>query len=66
MKTLLANNETKYFDSFSFDFLTSEELALVLGGKEDDSYIPPAPRLAALSLILSKDKTENKNNLGLV
>jgi len=38
MKTLFANNETKNFDSFSFDVLTSEELALVKGGKSEDCY----------------------------
>ncbi len=39
MKTLFANNETKNFDSFSFDVLTAEELSLVKGGKVQDSYI---------------------------
>ena len=38
MKTLFANNETKNLTSFSFDVLTSEELALVKGGKAADSY----------------------------
>ncbi len=38
MKTLFANNETKNFNSFSFDVLTSEELALVKGGKAADAY----------------------------
>lgn len=38
MKTLFANNETKNFDSFSFDVLTTEELSLVKGGKVVDSY----------------------------
>ena len=38
MKTLFANNETKNFDTFSFDVLTAEELALVKGGKSEDSY----------------------------
>lgn len=38
MKTLFANNETKNFDSFSFDVLTSEELSLVKGGKAVDAY----------------------------
>jgi len=38
MKTLFANNETKNFASFSFDVLTSEELASVKGGKSEDSY----------------------------
>ena len=41
MKTLFANNDTNNFDNFSFDVLTSEELALVKGGKEDDAYIIP-------------------------
>jgi len=39
MKTLFANNETKNFDSFSFDVLTTEELSLVKGGKAEDVYI---------------------------
>ena len=38
MKTLFANNETKNFDSFSFDVLTAEELASVKGGKVVDAY----------------------------
>ena len=38
MKTLFANNGTTTFDSFSFDTLTSEELALVKGGKSEDAY----------------------------
>jgi hypothetical protein len=38
MKTLFANNETKNFDSISFDVLTSEELSLVKGGKSADAY----------------------------
>ena len=38
MKTLFANNETKNFDSFSFDALNAEELSLVKGGKSVDSY----------------------------
>ena len=38
MKTLFVNNETKNFESFSFDVLTSEELASVKGGKSADSY----------------------------
>lgn len=38
MKTLFANNETKNFASFSFDVLTSEELASVKGGKSEDVY----------------------------
>ncbi len=40
MKTLFANNETKNFDSFSFDALTAEELSLVKGGKSEDAYAP--------------------------
>ncbi len=39
MKTLSSNNETKNFDSFSFDILTSEELSLVKGGKSEDAYV---------------------------
>ena len=39
MKTLFANNETKNFDSFSFDVLNTEELSLVKGGKSADSYM---------------------------
>ena len=38
MKTLFANNETRNFDSFSFDVLTAEELSLVKGGKVVDAY----------------------------
>ena len=38
MKTLVANNETKTFDSFTFDVLTTEELSMVKGGKSADSY----------------------------
>jgi len=38
MKTLFANNETKNFDSFSFDSLSTEELSLVRGGRGQDSY----------------------------
>ena len=41
MKTLFANNKTNNFDNFSFDVLTSEELALVKGGKEQDVYVKP-------------------------
>jgi hypothetical protein len=33
MKTLFANNETRNFDSITFDVLTSAELSLVKGGK---------------------------------
>ena len=43
MKTTFANNKTKYFDSFSFDVLNSDELALIKGGKVDDAYIDPQP-----------------------
>ena len=39
MKTLFAINDTNNFDNFSFDVLTSEELAVIKGGKEDDSYV---------------------------
>lgn len=38
MKTLIANNESKNFDNFSFDVLTSEELFSIKGGKVNDSY----------------------------
>jgi len=38
MKTLFANNETKNFDSFSFEALNAVELSLVKGGKEADAY----------------------------
>ena len=41
MKTLSTNNETKYFDSFSFDVLTAKELSLVKGGKVEDAYVDP-------------------------
>ena len=41
MKTLFANNEMKNFDSFSFDVLTTGELALIKGGKSEDIYIDP-------------------------
>ena len=41
MKTLYTNNEITNFDNFSFDVLTSEELALIKGGKEDDAYVHP-------------------------
>ena len=39
MKTLFANNETNNFDNLSFDVLTSEELAVVKGGKVADVYV---------------------------
>ena len=38
MKTLIANNESKKFDNFSFDVLTSEELSSIKGGKSQDVY----------------------------
>jgi len=41
MKNLFTNNETINFDNFSFDVLTSEELAVVKGGKEEDAYVHP-------------------------
>ena len=41
MKNLFTNNETINFDNFSFDVLTSEELAVVKGGKEEDAYDHP-------------------------
>ena len=41
MKTLFANNETTNFDNLSFDVLTSEELAVVKGGKVADVYVGP-------------------------
>jgi len=41
MKTLFTKSEIIKFNNFSFDVLTSEELSLVKGGKEDDSYILP-------------------------
>ena len=41
MKILFAKNETKIFDNFSLDVLTSEELALVKGGKVADVIINP-------------------------
>lgn len=39
MKILIANNETRNFDNFSFDVLTCEELALIKGGREEDAYV---------------------------
>ena len=39
MKTLFANNQTNNFDNFSFDVLTSEELAVIKGGREADAYV---------------------------
>ena len=41
MKNLFANNETVNFDNFSFDVLTSVELAVIKGGKVADVYILP-------------------------
>ena len=43
MKTIFANNQTKNYNNFSFDVLTSEELAFIKGGKEEDIYIDPMP-----------------------
>jgi bacteriocin-like protein len=45
MKTLFANNETKKFDNFAFDILTTEELACIKGGKEEDTYIDPPTKV---------------------
>jgi len=39
MKTLFANNKTINLNNFSFDVLTSEELAVIKGGKEADYYV---------------------------
>ena len=39
MKTLFANNEINNFDNCSFDVLTSEELAVIKGGKSEDIYV---------------------------
>ena len=39
MKTLFAYNEIKNFHNLSFDVLTSQELALVKGGREADYYV---------------------------
>ena len=41
MKILFTKNETTNFDNFSFDVLTSEELAVVKGGKSADAYVGP-------------------------
>ena len=41
MKTLFANNKTNNFDNFSFDVLTSKELAVIKGGKVADVIINP-------------------------
>jgi hypothetical protein len=38
MKTLFATNETRNFDSFTFEVLSSEDLLQVKGGKSQDSY----------------------------
>jgi hypothetical protein len=38
MKTLIANNESKNFNNFSLDVLTSEELFSIKGGKPQDVY----------------------------
>ena len=40
-ENLYSSNDIKYFDNFTFDILTSEELKLVRGGKEVDVYIDP-------------------------
>ena len=39
MKTLFTNNDTNNFDNLSFDVLTSEELAVIKGGKSEDVYM---------------------------
>jgi len=41
MKTVFANDDTNNINKFTFDVLTSEELALVKGGKEADVYVQP-------------------------
>lgn len=41
MKTIFATNETTNFNNLSFDILTSDELAVIKGGKEQDSYVNP-------------------------
>ena len=41
MKILFANNKINNFDNFSFDVLTSEELAVIKGGKAVDVYVGP-------------------------
>ncbi|HEY3371346.1 MAG TPA: hypothetical protein VGK10_10885 [Prolixibacteraceae bacterium] len=56
MKTLFANKETKKFNNFSFDVLTSSELSLIKGGKEEDVYLPPT-RIAPLTLTISSTTT---------
>ena len=38
MKTLFSNHNTKTIESFTFDVLNCEELALIKGGKAADSY----------------------------
>lgn len=38
MKTLFAANETRNFDSFTFEVLSSEELSQLKGGKSEDAY----------------------------
>ena len=50
MKTIFNNNHTTSFDNFSFDVLTSQELASIKGGKEDDAYVHPNQRLTTLSV----------------
>ena len=39
MKTIFSNNGTTAINNFSFDVLTTEELALIKGGKSEDSYV---------------------------
>ena len=39
MKTIFVNNETIAFNNFSFDVLSSEELAVIKGGREEDAYV---------------------------
>ena len=41
MNILFTNNETNNFDNLSFDVLTSEELAVLKGGREADYYVGP-------------------------
>lgn len=38
MKTLFASNDTRNFDSFTFEVLSSEELLQLKGGKSEDAY----------------------------
>lgn len=39
MKTIFSNNDTTAINNFSFDVLTTEELAVIKGGKEVDAYV---------------------------